>query len=78
MASYNPGKEPVCCLRCGRDTRATSGYCTGCGGSNRAFGKGRGYKSRDMRPVWENPLDETEDDIEDNRSDSDYHGSHLE
>ena len=78
MAAYNPGKATVCCLNCGRDTRATSGYCSDCGGVGRGFGNGRGRKGRDMQAVWGDNTDETEEDIEDNGSDFDYHGSHLE
>ena len=43
----NPKREIMCCLRCGRDTRAMDGLCAECGGrltqanSREKLGKGR-------------------------------------
>jgi hypothetical protein len=31
MSQVNPKRQVINCLGCGRDTRATSGYCGGCG-----------------------------------------------
>lgn len=76
MAQPNPSGQLFCCLGCGRDTRAKSGYCQNCGGIRFGGGRDRGRKTRDLKTIAADPNDDG--DVVDRRSDREYHGSQLE
>jgi hypothetical protein len=66
----NPSGEIVCCLRCGRDTRAKCGYCVICRGEGVSTTEHLDRDSRDLRALGGDPHDFESDDTSDSR----YHG----
>jgi len=75
MTSINKGRQLMCCLECGRDTRATTGICQHCYGRlDRREERGR--HARDLKTLEGDPNDDL--DVDDSLSDYRYHGSHLE
>lgn len=76
MSQVNPQGLLMCCLGCGRDTKAKGGYCASCGGSRFGGGRGKGEKSRNWKMLAVDPNDDG--DVIDSESDNQYHGSHLE
>lgn len=74
----NKKRATICCVRCGRDTKAADGICSHCRSSTFDHSEEIGRKARPMTTDADSPFDDFNDDNEYHpTSYESYHGETI-